>query len=85
MNIFKRKLLNAFSIAIFICGQIKCDNPNDMANLALLFAISHLRTYSDCQISNEKAKSICNCNSHVLRVMSPSIFIIIIKKKQLII
>ncbi len=47
-------------------------SPNAIANLALPFEFSLSRMQRDSHISNEKAKSIRNCISHVLWAMSLS-------------
>ncbi len=69
LDCFQIELKIVFSIVFYTCGRVNCDNPNAIANLALPFAFSLSWTHNDCHISNEKAKSICNCISHVLRVM----------------
>ncbi len=56
LDCFQIELKIVFSIAFSTCGGI----------------VSLSWTHSDCHISNEKAKSICNCISHVLQVMSLS-------------
>lgn len=58
--IFNRNCKLYFRLC-FLCGSINCD----------IFQ-TQSRMHSDCQISNGKAKLICNYISHVLRVMSLS-------------